>query len=283
MQGISPADMKMLSTIIFWAIHYDTVNPNMMMLRFGCNEDFALATFTAMENIGVIQQINNAQWKVVASKIEELPNGLVNVLCANGFTIKDISDAIKGLPKDKKKISSNILAGETHKWNDIKEVPPTPFAPILIRMQDINQVFMESRTEIVYVEDLKIAHWNSEKWVIEGPFPKYDFSPCSDHENVNEDCEVTHWAEVTEEDLDHWKHRYDPSQEYEEFKIDIDDAHEEELYKATILANSLIMREAMAYPEGHENRLRLESVYRYMCDIQCAIDRGGNINNAVGT
>lgn len=282
MQGVNPADMKILATSIFWALHYDTINMNMMMLRFGCNEEFAQATFAAMEGIGVIQKINNTTWAVCAGSIEELPNGLVNVLCANGFTIKNISDAIKGLPKDKKKLSSNILAGENHKWIDINEKKPTPFAPVLIRMQDTNKVFAESRTEIVYVEDLKIAHWNSEKWIIEGPFPKYDFSPCSSHENVNEDCIVTHWADVTEEDLDHWKHRFDPANEYEVFKINMDESHQEGLYKATLFANSLLMREAMAYPEDSENRKRLEEAYRYMCDIQCVIDRGGDINHAMG-
>ena len=109
---------------------------------------------------------------------------------------------------------------------------------VLIRLQSPDKVFMESRTEIVYLEDLKIAKFVNGVWEIEGPFPLFDFSPLSKFAKLNDDTIVTHWAELSDKEIEAWHHRFDNHFEYNTFKVEIDDDKKEDIYRALILAAS---------------------------------------------
>lgn len=285
MNGINQADMKMLATVIFWALHYDKVTTNLMVLHFNCKEEFAQASLVALHGLGVINRSNpndeNEPWTVMINDIGDINSDMLNILQMNGFTIKQISDALKGLPTEKKKVASNILTDRTHTWFDLDKTKPEEDKLYLIRLCNKNKIFIESRTEIVYIEDIKIAKFVNNEWSIEGPFPLYDFSPCSKMESINDGCIVTHFAEVNEKEIDQWHHRFDPHHKYDSLKIYVDDDNIEDFYRALIIASSCISKEAINYPEDHEVRIKLEEAYKYICDMQTALDRGGNINHAM--
>lgn len=287
MQGINPADMRILSDIIFWTIHYDYVTPQMLQLKFGCKPEFAIAAFQALYQMGVIGKNNpnddKEPWVVMYVDIEDIPNEMINVLCQNGKDIKMIIKALEGLPKEKKKVQSNILSDKTHKWIDIEDESPNNGETVLIRIVNPNKIYMENRTELVYMEDLKIATYypnDQDKFLIEGPFPLFDYSPCSLGRFIkyDEGAKVTHWERVIKDQLHQWKHRFDPHSKYETLKLDCSEDHIEELYRALVLAASCIGKEAIQYPKDHEVRLKLEKAYNYMCDLQATMDRGGDIN-----
>lgn len=282
MNGINASDMKMLTTIIFWALHYDQVTPQLMMLHFNCKEEFARASLVALHSIGIINKSNPGDdkepWSVMYNEITDIPNDLLNVLQMNGYTIVQISEALKGLPKEKKKVSSNILTDKAHEWVSVADEFPEENKKCLIRFYDLEKIYLESRTEIVYLEDIKVAYYDGNEWKIEGPFPLYDFSPCSKNETINKGCIVTHWANVTEKELEQWEHRFDPHYQYTKFSIEIDDDKNEALYRALILAGSCISKEAIQYPSDNDVRIKLEEAYKFICDMQTVMDRGGDIN-----
>ena len=282
MNGINASDMKMLTTIIFWALHYDQVTPQLMMLHFNCKEEFAEASLVALHSIGIINKSNPGDakepWLVMYHEITDIPNDLLNVLQMNGYTIVQISEALKGLPKEKKKVSSNILTDKAHKWVSVADEFPEENKKCLIRFYDPEKIYLESRTEIVYLEDIKVASYDGDKWTIDGPFPLYDFSPCSKNETINDGCLVTHWANATEKELEQWEHRFDPHHQYTNFSISIDDDKIESIYRALILAGSCISKEAIQYPSDTDVRIKLEEAYKYICDLQTVMDRGGDIN-----
>lgn len=290
MQNVNPADMKILSEIIFWAIHYDAVTPQMLMLKMGCKAEFAEAAFHALYSLGVISKNNpnndKEPWIVMYVSIEDIPNEMINVLCQYGKDIKQIMKALEGLPKEKKKVTSNILSDKAHTWIDIKDEMPNEDEIVVIRMVNENKVYMQSRTELVYMEDLKIAKYcpnNDDIFLIEPPFPLYDYSPCSTNQFINkgDGVKITHWAKLKQEEIDSWHHRFDPHFKYNELKLYCGDDHIEEVYRALVLAASCIGKEAIQYPKDNEVRTKLEKAYNYICDLQAAMDRGGDVN-AVG-
>lgn len=282
MNGINQADMKMLSTIIFWALHYDTITPQLLILHFNCSEEFANAVIVAMHSMGVLNKKNpnndKEPWIVTYTELTDIPGDMLNLLQMNGYDFKQIAEALKGLPATKKKVSSNILTDTTHSWKTIEDGYPDIDVPVVIRLFDPGKIYMESRTEIVYIEDIKIASWNGVEWIIRGPFPLFDFSTCSKLTKVNEGVKVTHWASSTEKEISQWDHRYDPLYNYTDLKLFVDNDHLESLYKALILAASSLSKEAIQYPSDNEIRQRYEAAYKYICDLQTAIDRGGDIN-----
>ena len=274
------ADLKLLADAIFWVIHYDTVTPQMYMLKTGCTEQFAMAAFVTLHKLGLIVKDNpndDKPWFVTVSRIEQLPNDMINMLSANGHDLKAISEAIKGLPKEKKKPTSNILKDKAHKWIEIDN-SNMPTNPVLIRLCNPGITFVESRTEIIYAEDLKIAEWDGGKWVIRGPYPLHDYSPCTDRDKINGGVDVTHWAEVTDKELEQWDHRYDSFHNYDTFSITVDDEMKEKLYHALVLAASALSNDSLQYPPEDETHKALQDAYEYICDLQVVFDRGGDIH-----
>ena len=277
----NPSDLKLLADAMFWVLHYDTVTPHMYMLKTGCTEQFAAATFIALSKIGIIvksnQSSNDFNWIVTITRMDQIPNDMLNVLCANGHDIKSISNALQGLPKGKKKVESNILKDSAHKWNEIGDDVPTD-TPIIIRLTNPNITFMESRNTIIYAEDLKIASYDGVKWTIRGPYPMYDYSPCSNKDQISSDAEVTHWSTVNDKDIENWDHRFDQFHEYNEFKLKVDDDKSEAVYHALLLAASALSNAAVNYNPEDETRQAFEDAYQYICDLQVVFDRGGDIN-----
>ena len=282
MNGISQVDMRMLSNIIFWALHYDTITPQLMMLNFNCKEEFAEASIVALHSLGVLNKNNPGDnkepWVVMYHELTDIPNDMLNVLQSNGYTLSQLGEALKGMPKEKKKVSSNILTDKTHKWISTEENMPENDTPVIIRLYNPNQIYLENRTEIVYVEDIKIASYNGTEWIIRGPFPLYDFSMCSKMSKVNEGIKVTHWAAPTDKEIDQWDNRYNHLFKYDELKVSIDDEHRESFYRSLILAGSCLAREVANFPKESEVRPKFEAAYKYICDLQTAMDRGGDIN-----
>ncbi len=280
-------NMKMISELIVWAFHYDAITPQMIMLKLNCTADMANAIIITLHTLGILNKndpSNDAEpWIVMINRLQDIPNHMLNVLQADGHSLEEITEALKGLPKEKKKISSNILSDRAHEWTAVQDKAPEENIPIIIRICNPEKEFIETKTEIVYLEDTKIGLWDGNKWIICGPHPKYDFSPCSDKENLREGCNVTHWAKCSGTELKGWKSRLDPHHKYDHMYIDVDEDKIEDLYRSLILACSCLAKEAIHYPKDHEVRIKLEEAYGYICDFQAAFDRNGSINAILAT
>lgn len=171
-----------------------------------------------------------------------------------------------------KEIVSNILR-EARPWRDATKVKPDPGQLVVIRITNPDIIYVETETEILPSEDMKIAKFNRNQdgvngiWVIEPPYPKFDYSPLSNKEQLYPGTMVTHWAVPEEGEIEGWKTRFNPSGIYKKLNIEVDDDHLELVYRALIWASAYIQK---ANPDDPDAK-RLASV---LYDLQYVLDTG---------
>lgn len=177
-----------------------------------------------------------------------------------------------------KKELSLILQGRSHKWFPIEDTKIIAGNPYIVRLVDKNYIMYETDDELVYREDIQIARFIDGKWKIEGPFPKMDFSLCSERENLKNGVEVTHIAYPTEDDVNAFHQRYDPIYKYNKFIIDVDDNMVDELYHAIIIAKGCMSKMSINFEGNNEDLNKIQKAYDLLSDMQCVFDRGGDIH-----
>lgn len=186
------------------------------------------------------------------------------------------------MERSKKKKVSNILL-EKREWFDVNEKKPNPGERVVIRFTNENIVYGENDKEVYYAEDIKVGRYlqaiegEGGRWVIDPPYPKYDYSPLSNKENLLEGTYVTHWAYPESDELEGWDTRFDMHNKYQNLRIEIDPEHEEDLYRAIIWTSAFFTRNAEIRKRYDEKTI--DRIYGVLCDLQSCIDNDIYIKN----
>lgn len=185
---------------------------------------------------------------------------------------------------EKRKVSNILL--EKREWFDANEKKPPIGERVVIRFTNDNIIYGETETEVYYAEDIKVGRYlqsieavngESGRWVIDPPYPKYDYSPLSKKENLLEGSYVTHWAYPEDGELEGWDTRFDMHNKYEKLRIEVDPDQEEDVYRAFMWGASFLSRtkEFHECPDGKGIR----KLYGILCDLQYCIDKNIYIDN----
>lgn len=178
-----------------------------------------------------------------------------------------------------KKIISNILQ-KKRGWKRVdRELPNDARKLVLIRFMTTNPKFIltETETEVYPIEDMKIAFYTGEDWVICGPHPLFDFSPLSNKGEFRDNVVVTHWSEVSDDELIAWACRYTPFNSYQKLSLHVDDDHKELIYRAILNAGSIMDSMSMSQDVDEKERELYAMFHRALCDLQTCMDVGGEI------
>lgn len=180
-------------------------------------------------------------------------------------------------PVEKEEISS--ILSERRLWKDVNEEKPPKDIPVVVRLVNRDKIFNESENQVLYAEDIKIARMSEdETFKIDPPFPKYDFSPLTNKEELYEGTEISHWAFPEEGELEGWYTRYNPIRSYKHLKIEADEETEMDVYRALSFGSSAISRlyrfnPTMAIPDdAPEDVKELFKFYEILCDLQSYFD-----------
>lgn len=176
----------------------------------------------------------------------------------------------------KKKIISHILE-EDREWFDSREKKPNPNQRVIMRLWNPHIIYNETDTEIYPSEDAKIGRYVSGyksiegAWYVDPPFFRYDYSPLSNKEKLNPDTIVTHWAIPTEKELDAWDHMFEQINLFKKLNLEVDQEHEEDVYRALMFGSRYIQLCCQDDPEA----LRLATI---LYDLQYVIDTRKSID-----
>lgn len=176
-----------------------------------------------------------------------------------------------------KRVVSNILV-EPRNWQDAKKVKPGLGELVVIRMMNPNVLYGENDTEIYPAEDMKLAKWipgqknpDDGTWVIEPPYPLFDFSPLSNKDALNEDTIVTHWAVPEEGEIEGWKTRFDQTYIYKTLKLEVDGDHIKDVYRALVWGSAFIANNNPGDPDARK-------LANILYDLQYVLDTGKGID-----
>ena len=178
---------------------------------------------------------------------------------------------------DKTEDSAILHSSRGFPWYEVAVGYPEENQPVVIRIKNPNRIAYEGKDDYTYVEDVKIASWNGKEWKIRPPFPKYDMSPCSDHENVIDGCVVTHWAEATEDEIENWDKRFDYLNQYDHLEIKVDKKHHRDVYMALLYGAAALDKVIHAIDPNSSDRELLLNDYRILCDLQACMDKEDSV------
>ena len=268
---------KIFANCVMYILKHDTISAADLVNRFKLSIEAASNIIGTMELTSIIDNPDkNGVYTVIAKSMDELNEGILCFLHDNGFSNEEINYAFKALTIEEKEEISNILLEERN-WINADETKPDLDTAVVIRIVDKNKIQVETRSEVMYVEDIKIASWDGYNWYICPPFAKYDYSPLSSHSEINEGAIVTHWATPEEGEVNAWNTRFDRTSDYD-LKISVDSEHEE-IYRALLIGATYIAKfGGVEFTECPENQ-GLKSAYNALYDMMSYFNNEFNNNN----
>lgn len=269
----------LLGELLAYVISNDHISCNDLQNEFKLTEQAAIKGIELCDALGIItvehyQYFNKDNVYFTITDISQLNERAMEYLKSAGYDAERVNKLFQGKPREEKEYLSNILNDSVRTWKNVDYTTPPVYSLIIIRITSSDKVLYESRSEIMYVEDLKIAKWDGNKYVLEGPFPKCDFSPLSEMEKLKEGSIVTHWTEATEKDIQSWKNRFNPKNRYKHLEVIVDDNMVDDVYKSLLLAAGCVYKLMIDLPKEDETRIQLEKTHSIMCDLQAAMDFG---------
>lgn len=260
---------QVLANIIMYIFKHDEISAADIVDRFKLSIESSNNVIDTMYKSRVLGEANeNNMHPVMVKCFGDINEGIIEFLNENGFSKQDIANAFKSLKTEEKKEVSIILE-EDRNWIDFNETKPSINIPVVIRMVDKNLIYTESNSEVIYAEDIKIASWDGEKWTINPPYPRFDYSPLSRFGELNKDTVVTHWAETDLEEFEAWKNRFNRIYDYD-LNIDVDKEYEEDVYRAMMYGAAFISK--FGGPDFTDRNGILRKMYNVLCDIQAHLD-----------
>ena len=271
------------SNVIRWIIAQDVFTKEILQTAFALKDKAVDRLCNLAEGLGLIQKFEVDSGLVYQSMVYELDDLSPKTMLALeqiGIDQVELTRLLDPSPESKNE-ASKILEDEIFDWQDITKVDPPENELVMVRIRHKTKLTKDYKTIRQYVEDLKVASYVNKNWKIEPPYPKYDFSLCSDRENIKEDCFVTHWAKITEEHIDAWHNRFHPINKYEDIVLKVDKTNEFQVYDALLVggyAISELLRHAKLDPVSTEKMKAAQTIFY---DLQMVIDAGGEVHNAV--
>lgn len=186
--------------------------------------------------------------------------------------------------EEKNEIS--MILQESRKWYDANDVKPEAGECVVIRFENRDKIYGEDENNIMYAEDEKVAQYIRDvddpkkgRWSICPPYPKYDYSPLSQMDQILDGTVVTHWAKLEEGELEGWKTRFDPIGTYTGLEINVAPEDEEVVYHALIIGANALARLYNMKSDDESNPAR--PLYAVLNDMQACIDTNMRIMNGV--
>lgn len=187
------------------------------------------------------------------------------------------------------KTEVSMILQQQRDWHDASKELPDANEPVVFRFVNKGKVYAEDDENIIYAEDIKVGRFASNYddpskgvWKIDPPFPKYDFSPLSKNDQLLEGSVVTHWAKVSDEELEGWKTRFDPIGEYHGLSIRVAPEEEELVYRALLRGANAIARMyniGAADVKNDPQQREIYMMYAVLNDLQFCIDTNSHIVN----
>lgn len=265
-------DPKLLSEIIFWAIGQDFIIPEMAKEEFTLSDEETSAAIDVLLQWGVVVPDQNGFLIVQIQEYADLNPRTLKFLIDNGYKESQIMKVLDLPDSQKEEISMIVNENSMYEWDDdISTVPIN--TPVWIHVK-APKYAQKAKTFFRMVEDAYIAVYDGEKWNIEPPYPKYDFSPLADRNVFKEETIISHWAELKEDDLDKWHKRLDRSQEYSKLAIYVDEEHDKQVYRALNTACTAITTVLRNSNMNDPNYQKYQKAYKVMHDLQACFDLG---------
>jgi hypothetical protein len=262
---------KVTANAIMFILKHDAISESDIVHRFKLSTEAAANVIKTMITARILGEANEyGFYPVIVKCLNDINEGIIEFLSDNGFSKQDIVDAFKALTTEEKDEVSMIL-NEKRNWIDINTTKPNENTPVVVRMVNKNMIYTENKSEVLYAEDVKIAEWDGEEWMIIPPYPKYDYSPITKFSELNEGTVVTHWAEVSDDELEDWKNRFNRFSDYN-MKIEIDPEHEEDVYRALMWGAAYIAKFGGPDFANAQPGTGLRKMYETLCDMQACID-----------
>lgn len=272
---------KTIANVIFDTLKKPILSYKIMRLRYPRFNDATLNDLLLlMQQLSIITDMHNGEYQVNPRKPADLAPPVLWLLMTDGkFKKEEIEEVLAKLPPiEKKEVSSILSENSEFDWINIEDQPAPENKPVAIRFYDPSKNYGESADMIFIAEDMKIATLEDGIWSILPPYPLYDYSPLSNKSSINENCIVTHWAEVSDEEMEGWNTRFNPLSTYKHLNIEVDKDHEELLYK-TLLWSSRFIRQAMEANKDNGTSGDLMKYYEILCDLQYCMDTGKPLEN----
>lgn len=281
--NVDQGSKKIIADAIFKTMSKPVVTISMMKLWHPFLTDDTIGQLmTAMEQLSVITRLSNGDYRVNPRDLKDLIPPVSWLLVTEGrYKPEEIEEKLKNLPPlDKQKVSGILTSEKSpYTWIDVNETMPPVGKPVAIRFVDPNKTYGETFDIILEAEDMKIATVDEKgNWKILPPFPLFDYSPLSNKENINKECTVTHWTEVSDEEMNGWNTRFNPLGRYKLLNIEVDKDHQELVYKSLLWASHFI-KNAIENNVNPESAPELTQYYNTLADLQCCMDSGKPLSN----
>lgn len=193
---------------------------------------------------------------------------------------------------DSKQVISDILSQEQRDWKDVRSELPANEVPVVIRIFKPGTTMRETEDNIIPWEDVVLGkcvydHQDKTKyeWIVCTPHHRFEYGPLYKQGHLLEGVEVSHWALPEEDEIEGWKRRLNPNEEYEEFKITIqmkDKEREaqviENMYRILILAQQHIFVNRKYVDPNDPIRDGINELYSTVEDAIAAMDFDGLSN-----
>ena len=281
--NVDQGSKKIIADAIFKTISKPVVTVSMMKLwHLFLTDDTIGQLMSVMEQLSVITRLPNGDYRVNPRDLKDLIPPVSWLLVTEGrYKPEEIEEKLKSLPPlDKQKVSGILTSEKSpYTWIDVNETPAPIDKPVAIRFVDPNKTYGETFDVILEAEDMKIATIDEKgNWKILPPFPLFDYSPLSNKENIDKGCTVTHWAEVSDEEMNGWNTRFNPLGRYKLLNIEADKDHQELVYKSLLWASHFI-KNAIENNANPESVPELTKYYATLADLQYCMDSGKPLSN----
>lgn len=177
---------------------------------------------------------------------------------------------------DKTLIEKSPILEDGRKWISSAERVPDPEHHVVIRIVNRSKYYAMKEDHIVYAEDEKIGHYANERWYIDPPYPRFDYSPLTHNADVLEGSEVSHWAEPEPDELIAYRKRFEPLGTYDYMSIKAGPNTLQLMYHGLIYATTAFSR---AYKLGEGGSDLVNACYGMLCDMQSCLDMNIHFKN----
>lgn len=181
--------------------------------------------------------------------------------------------------KEKIMVSKILNIEVANKWHDIeKDGYPKPGERVVIRFYSPSVIVEEKETEVIPLEEAKIAkyvvgyHDNTKgRFIIDPPYPLFDYSPLSNKGDINNGCIVSHWRYPSAEEINSWDNRFTVMHKYDKLLFTTDHEHMELAYRSFIWAAAYIRQ----FVDGED----ANNMVGFLDDLITLMDHGSYIEN----
>ncbi len=269
----SDDEKKTLADITYWIISKESVTPPEMSHRFNIDINAASTMVEFMVNKGLLIPVGG---KLIPNeKISEESDIIVNL--RRFYSDEAILRAgNKDIPREEKEEISGIIANTDYEWISVDEHVPEEDEVVAIRIKNKANVIDETSVDIEYMESIYLATYSGTEWVIEPPYFAYDLSGITEGPKVlvSDDISVTHWAKVTDEEINKWNNRLNIIGDYDMMSFSVDKKCERKVYESLTIAARILFNNLRSIPNS-AFREKVAYAYQVVSDIQAVIDNGG--------